>query len=119
MTTVSKLYKTTMGGKTIYVGDINENIYTRKVKWSHKHEDNLTGETGWTIDKDTCQQHIFPRCNYIVIRCTDKEQAYQTSTHHFMQKARELRDRYFLGMSEWEVSTDRRAFKKIEVVEVI
>ena len=115
---MGKLYKTTIRGKTIYVGDINENMYVRKVKWQHVHKDESTSELGWTIDKDTCIQHIFPKCSYIIIRCTDKQSLYMVSVHQFMQKARELRDRYFLKLEEWKQEKDNVAFKKVSVVEV-
>jgi len=118
--TYKKLYKTTITGKEIYIGGIKDDIYIRSVRTEHmftyKDKDNQE-EEGWTVDRDACEQKIFPNCTQIIIKDRTAQKLYMCTVKDFMQKAIQLRDRYFLPLDDWETKDDKPAFKRVEVVE--
>ena len=116
-----KLYKPSVSGdRELYLGEINNAIYSRRVREKHtySYKDYKTGKTteGWTIDKDACEQTVFNECTYILIKNTDNKKNYMISIQSFMQQAIPLRDRYFLAKDKFEVLEDHQPFKRIEVI---
>lgn len=117
---MAKLYKKTVKSKKrIYLGRIDDDIYQRRVKDYHiyKYEDPIRDLecTGWTIDKDACEQHVFNGTKRILIKNTDSNLIYQTTTKNFMSNAIELSDRYLLGLDYWKVDNNDFAFKSVKV----
>ncbi len=118
---MQKLYKPSYGGgKEIYLGEINNGMYSRRVRTQHiyKYKNFETGEVieGWTVDKDACEQTIFSECSYMNIKNSDTDKMFVSSIKGFMENAVPLRDRYFLALEHWEEVDDRKAFKRVEVI---
>lgn len=118
---MQKLTKKSPDGQTdIYLGEINNGIYSRRVKNKHiyHYKDFTTGETidGWTIDKDACESVVFPECTSILLKNVEEHKIYMIEVKVFMQEAISLRDRYFLALDGFQISDDRKPFKRVPII---
>jgi hypothetical protein len=119
---MGKLFKEiNAGAGEIYVGEIHNSFYIRRVKAKHLfvYKDPETKEEipGWTVDKETCEQQVFDKCTFLTIKDTENSLVYMVPTKEFMQNAITLRDRYFLALKFWEKRDDTLPFKKVVIVE--
>lgn len=120
---MQKLYKKSVSGdREIYLGEVNNEIYSRRVRNEHiyvyKDHNNNEEIKGWTIDKDACEQTVFAECKYIMITNSDTNIGYWVSVSEFMKNAISLRDRYFLALDKFMEMTDEKPFKRIDIIKV-
>ncbi len=114
-----RLFKELFQGRKVYLGQIDNSIYSRNVKNIHLYEFSTPDgkvKKGWFIDKDAFEQHVLPKCNHIIIRNIETNTLYMVKTSVFLSASTLLRDRYVLPIESWEVKSDEPAMKKVEII---
>lgn len=121
--------KETRNGKEIYVGKIENSIYSRTVHDEHLYEyENRKGTTkGWFVDRGVCQKYIYPdqyedkegnnkSIIYLQIHNLDENAIYTVDRKTFMVNAIELRDRFLLPLEYWEKKEGESIFNDTDSI---
>lgn len=126
---MTKLMKTTKYGKEIYVGKIENGIYSRTVHNIHLYEYTTSQGSvkGWFVDRGVCQKYIYPdnykdqdgnekSIIYVQIYNMDENILYSVDRKTFMINAIELRDRFLLPLEYWEASENEEIFNDADSI---
>lgn len=118
--------KTISSGNKIYVGEIKNNIFTKRVKTHHlyTYTDPKTKKKiqGWYVDKGVCQKYIIPDDDpvvFLLMHNVEDNTVYQCDRKTFVINSIELPDRFLLALEYWQKGEKEALFKHVDKIEEV